>query len=626
MARSSRRKRNRRRDTGAHVEASPAVAPRPRAPVGSAISQTDLALGVVIVVATILAYLPAIQGGFIWDDNMYVTANELLWKPGGLGRIWFEPEATPQYYPLVHTTYWLEYRLWGLAPVGYHLVNVLLHAASALVLWRLLRTLAVPGAWLAAAVFALHPVQVESVAWVTERKNVLSCLLYLIAWRTYLPFALAADGEQRAWGRWSATLALYVAALLSKTVVMTFPFAVLVVVWWKRGRIAWRDVAPLVPLMVIGVSLGYLTAWLEAHHVGASGKEWSLTLLDRCVLAGRVVWFYAAKLVWPHPLVFVYPRWHVDATVWWQSVYTLALLAVVAALWLARDRLGRGPLAAVLVFAGTLAPALGFVDVFPFRYSFVADHFQYHASMALIVLACAVVASQRWPAVAARVAAAGLLLVLGATTWVHAHVYADLETLYRDTLAKNTDAWLVHNNLGRILEHQGKIAEARDHFAETIRLFPEYPEGHNNLGAMLEKLGKPDEALAEYRESVRLLPDFADATMNLGRLLAQRGQHEEAIGYLEASVKARPFAPAMRNLARSLAAVGRTDDAIARFRDAIRLDPGNAQAHVELGGLLEQRGRNNEAIDEYATALRMSPGLAAARDRLNALRAGGAGH
>ncbi len=253
------------------------------------------------------------HGGFIWDDDDYVQDNPTLRSLAGLGQIWFQPGATRQYYPLVHTTYWLEYRLWGLDPTGYHVVNVILHALSAVVVWRILSRLQVPGAWAAAALFALHPVHVESVAWITERKNALSGAFYLSAAWAYLRYEAA---RRPRW--YGAALVLFAAALLSKTVTCTLPAALLLVLWWKGQTPMRRPAVALGPFFVLAVAMSAVTVWMERHSVGAWGPEWDLSLVERGLIAGRALWFYAAKLLVPLDLAFIYLRWAIDATAIWQ--------------------------------------------------------------------------------------------------------------------------------------------------------------------------------------------------------------------------------------------------------------------------------------------------------------------
>ena len=289
-----------------------------------------------------------------------------------------------RYYPLVHTVFWVEHRLWGEAPLGYHLLNVLLHFCSALLLARVLRQLELPGAWLAAALFALHPVQVESVAWITELKNTLSGLCCLASALAYLRF----DRERKRLF-YLLSLGLFTAGLFAKTVIATMPAALLLLFMWRRKKLRWKEeVAPLAPFFIAGIGLGLLTAWVERTQVILTAASAShLSFMQRCLLPGRALWFYLAKLIWPHPLIFIYPRWEVSGAVWWQFLFPAAALALAAALWRWRRRLGGGPLVALLFFAGTLFPALGFFDVYPFRYSFVADHFQYLACIGPLALA-----------------------------------------------------------------------------------------------------------------------------------------------------------------------------------------------------------------------------------------------
>ena len=338
-----------------------------------------LLTAVLIVCCTFLAYLPALSGGLLWDDAAHVTRPELR-SLHGLWRIWSDLGATQQYYPLLHSAFWVEYKLWGDATLGYHLLNLLLHAAAAILVMLIMRRLGLPGAWLAALIFALHPVCVESVAWIAEQKNTLSTVFYLSAALLYLHF-----DQTRRRSQYFLALALFVMALLSKTVTDTLPAALLVVFWWRRGRIGWkRDVLPLLPWFALGAAAGIFTAWVERTLVGAEGPDFALTLVERFLVAGRAIWFYVGKLVWPANLMFFYPRWRVDSTEWWQYLFPLAALAALAGLCLlARKR--RGPLAGALIFAGTLFPALGFFNVYPFVYSYVADHFQYVASLGIIV-------------------------------------------------------------------------------------------------------------------------------------------------------------------------------------------------------------------------------------------------
>jgi tetratricopeptide (TPR) repeat protein len=548
----------------------------------------------------VLAYLPALRCGFIWDDDDYVKNNPVLRSPEGLRRIWLDLHATPQYYPLVHTSYWLEYRLWGLNPAGYHAVNICLHALAAVLAWRVLAFLQVPGAWVAAALFALHPVCVESVAWITERKNVLSTVFYLGAALAYLRYACGAEVAQRrgsSAGWYAAAFALFVCALLSKTVTCSLPAALLLVFWWQRKRPMWAALLGLVPLFVLGLVLGLLTVWLEKYQVRAAGEEWNLSLVERFLVAGRALWFYVGKLVWPARLTFIYPRWSIDAGAWWQYLYPAAALTALTALWLARVRIGRGPLVAVLFFAGTLLPALGFVDVYPMRYSFVADHFQYLASLGLIALGAAVGwrAARRLGRGGQKAGATVLVVVLatlGTLTWRQQSAYVNLESLWRDTLRKNPSAWIAHNNLGNILQARGQLDEALSHYRQALRTKPDDPRAHNNLAGVLTAQGRLAEAIEDCRAALRLQPDYAEAHCNLGIALAATGELREAIVHYRAALCLWPdFGQAGNNLAWILATCADPD--IADPPEAVRL----AEHAAELAG-----DRNPTVLDTLAAA------------------------
>lgn len=541
------------------------IAEHPRDPASAIVAGASLML------FAVLAYYPALSGGFVWDDDSYVTNNKTLRTMEGLLRIWTEPTASPQYYPLVFTTFWVEYQLWELAPLGYHLTNVLLHGLNGVLLWRVLRQLEIPAAWLAAAVFVLHPVQVESVAWITERKNVLSSVFYFAAALAYFRFAppgaRPVEPPER-WNWYALSLGLFTCALLAKTVSCSLPAALVLVLWWKRERITRSDILHLVPFFGLGVALALITVWLEKHHVGAAGPEWELSPVERGLIAGRALVFYGGKVCWPTDLTFIYPRWHIDADAAWQYLFPLAVLAVLAAAWAGRRTWGRGPLAACLFFAGTLVPALGFIDVYPMRYSFVADHFQYLASVGIIVL---VVAAGRaclhrlGPAggVAAPVAAAAVLLVLGVLTWRQAGIYKDLPTLWRDTIAKNPGSWMAHTNLGVTLFREGKYDEARAHYAEAAQLKPDDPLIHFYLGEVLTVQGRPGEAIAHFSQALRLRPNYPEARTFLGVALAQDGKPGEALSYLLEAVGAEPNNPQpIYNLAMAYSHLGRMDEAV----------------------------------------------------------------
>lgn len=606
----------------------------------TAVGRRGAWLGLALMLMTLLAYWPAIHdGGFIWDDDDYVYQNKTLLDAQGLKDIWTDPQATPQYYPLVHTGYWLEYRLWGLDPTGYHVTNVLLHALAAILLWRLLRSLTIPGAWLAAALFALHPLHVESVAWITERKNVLSGVFYLTSAWFFLKWADADSLSGRRHRHYFAALLFYVFALLSKTVTASLPAAILLVFWWRDGRLAHGNalrenpirlwlrgrVLPLLPFFAIGLALSLLTVWLEKHHVGADGVDWDLSLVERCLIAGRALWFYLAKLMWPVGLCFNYPRWDINAASWWQYLYPFAYAALLAVCWLARQRLGRGPLVAFLFFAGSLFPALGFFDVYPMRYSFVADHFAYLANIGVLVLVAAPLdrAARAWlPAPGRILAPALLLLPMALLSWKQCDIYRGQEELWQDTIRRNPQSFMAHNNLGQMRLHQQRPEEALPLFRKSLRINPRQLTAINNLGVALAGLGRIEEAEQQYRKAIEVDPRDPQAYVNLGALKAGQGQLEEAVKLLRIAVRMDPgLAAAHTNLGIGLAETGRLREAIQHFEKALAIDPGFAEGHLRYGEALHAAGRIREAADQYRLALAAEPALAAAHNHLGAIAA-----
>jgi protein O-mannosyl-transferase len=564
----------------------------------------------VLWLATVLIYRPAWYGTRLWDDDAHITRADLQ-SIDGLYRIWFDFTftSTQQYYPLLHSAFWLEHKLWGDSVLGYHLINVLLHMTSVTLLYFILRRLKIPGALLAAAIFAVHPVMVESVAWISEQKNTLSAVFYLSAMLLYLDF-----DQSRNSTRYFLALGIFVLGLLTKTVTATLPAALLVIFWWQRGRFTWkRDIMPLVTFFALGAAAGVLTGYIERKLIGAEGAGFELTFLERGLIAGRVVWFYLAKLLWPANLIFFYPRWQVDPTEWWQWLFPIATIGVLLALWTLRKKT-RAPLAGALLFVGTLVPVLGFLNVFPFIFSFVADHFQYLASLGVIVLIAAGIAQiiARQSKIAQQVAIA-LCVVLVATlatlTFQQSRTYADVRTLYEATLARNPGSWLALNNLGESLK-ESNPTEAESLFRKALELKPDYPQALNNLGLMLIQRGQFDEAIEHLNHAIRIVPQFAQAHNNLGLAFYYTNKIPRAKKEFQSAISINPReANAHANLANLLVADGHVDEAIEHYLASLATRPKFPEVHQKLGDIYLQLGRINEAIEHYQAALSDKPDL-----------------
>lgn len=559
-----------------------------------------------IALVTFVAYGPALTGDFLWDDAGHVT-NPALQSWSGLGRIWCEVGATQQYYPLLHSAFWIEHRLWGDAPVGYHVINVLWHVTSACLMVAILRRLAVPGAMLAGLVFALHPVCVESVAWISEQKNTLSTVCCLAAALAWLRFE-----DDRRPARYVIASLWFLAALATKTVTATLPAALLVVAWWRRGRLSWRgEIRPLLPWWALGVAAGLGTAWFESAHIGASGDAFTLGAVERGLLAGRVVWFYLGKLIWPVGLTFFYPRWTIDALAVWQWIFPGAALLLLAGLvgWRRRDR---APLAAALLFGGMLFPVLGFVNVYPFVFSYVADHFQYLASIGMIAFLSAAAtrgfALLAWPRWSGPATAAGVLAILGGLTWRQSAMYRDVFALYETTLERNPTSWVAQLNLGTALDEAGETEKSLSHLQRALELKPGFPETLNSLGNALNRLGRSGEALPWLEQAVRLQPRFAAAHNTLGATLMNLGRSAEGLVALRRAVELDPqLVPARVNLGWALGNSGRVAEAVAQFEQVRRLRPTLADGEVKWGITLAMHGDWTGALPHLQRAVELQP-------------------
>ena len=588
------------------------------------------ALCVLALVALALgSYLPAmLWGGFVWDDLSFLSGEPALKDLAGLKRIWFAPMEVeePFYRPLTYTTFWLEHKLWGFAPAGYHVVNVLLHAANAALLWRILLALAVPGAWMVAAVFAVHPLHAESVAWAIERKDVLSGLLYFACVATWLRFLAAREsarpGRASRW-RYGLALALLAAGMLAKNMVVTLPAALLILHWWRSGRVTLADVARCAPFFAVAAAFAALDLMVVSAKTPAS---FDFSFVERLLIAARAVWFYVGKLAWPADLAVIYSRWDVqvgDAMAWLPLV---AGLAVAATLWLQRGRLGRGPLAGALFFVVTLSPTLGFVDHTYMLFAFVADRYQYLAGIGAMAVAvgAATVAARRLPAAWRRGAAAGgvaLLVLLGALTWRQAAIYRDETTFFGHIVATNPDAVGAHLNLSKALFLEDRFEEAAAAARIAVTQWPDSHDALVNLAAALGEMERFDEAEGHLRRAMAHAPEeeAAEPVENLvvmlyrrGDKLVQRGRHEEAIaGWQEAlgytSDPSIAFSLHIKMGRAEWARSGSADAAALHYERALAIDGGNAAALGDLASLRIAQERHQEALALFERAIPQTP-------------------
>ncbi|HEY5768055.1 MAG TPA: tetratricopeptide repeat protein [Candidatus Udaeobacter sp.] len=599
-----------------------------------------------------IAYAQVFRARFIWDDESHLTQNPCVVGPLGLKEIWTTTQAV--YYPLVLTTFWALHKFVDLNPLPYHALNVLLHAVSAILLWRGLRRLQVRGAWLGAALWALHPVMVQSVAWVTELKNTQSCVFYLLSILFFLKWEDQGGPVSRPLQRWTGdrrslifalSLLFFILATLSKPSVVMLPFVLALCVWWMRGKIRWHDTLALAPFALISALASAWTIWEQRFHARAVGPDWAQTFPERLIIAGKGIWFYLGKLVWPHPLIFIYPRWDVDSSKVVAYLPLLAAIAGLVALWLIHAKWGRALFFAAAYYVVSLFPVLGFFSVYFFRYSFVSDHFQYLASMGPLALTGAGIAAllgrfcetpdhfASCPDTVPRsgstigsprrrlvlsAALCGILLVLfGFLTWRQTAQYHNLSALYTATLQKNPGCWMAHYNLGIVLSEQGETDQAIDHYRQAVTLRPDYTEAHYNLGRLLVEQGQFNDAIAHYERAAAINPADAEAQNNLGVTLFGIGRPDDAIAHYQKALEIRPhYAEASCNLADALIAKGDFDGAIARYKACLAAIPDQEEAQYNLASALLRKGRTDEAIVEYQKVLQMQPESADAHANL----------
>ena len=600
-----------------------------------------LALGLLVAVS----YFPALSGGFVWDDVIFAE-EPVIHSPSGLRSIWFSPadiKNEGHYWPLVYTSFWLEHKLWGLQPAGYHAVNILLHLFNCLLLWRLLVRLAVPGAVVIAALFAVHPLHVESVAWIIERKDVLSALFYLGAVLAWIRFTEAPRP-----GPYALALVLFTAGLLSKSVVVTLPAALLIWHWWQRGRVTRSELLRVAPLVVVAVAI---TAADLSFYTGREPLELGYTLLERVLIAARALWFYAGKLLWPVELAVIYPLWEIDAGDVLAWGYLVGAVGLAALLWLGRRRLGRGPLAGALYYAVTLGPVLGFVDYGYLQFSLVADRFQYLAGIGVlaVLIGAATHAVGKLPEgfhSGAWGLAAAAVLLLGTLTWRQAGIYRDEITFFSHVVALNPEARDAHLNLGsalfeaerfdeglaasriaveqrpdsagalanvgRALVYQGRFAEAEEHLRRARELDPRSTTAHQNLGEALRKQQRYLEAVESYRAVLEIDARFALAHAGMGMALFEAQHYAEALAAMEQALALQPALPSTGSLhlfmGRAARELGRLDAAADSFRRAMELDPDHVEPVLDLANLRRSQQRHEQADELVARARALRPG------------------
>lgn len=589
-------------------------------------AKSDWFWGFALFLLVVLTYVPVWSAGYIWDDDLVLTANPVIIGPLGLKEIW--TTAAADICPLTITTFWMEHALWGLSPMPYHVVTVAFHGAAALMLWQVLRVLRVPGGWLGAALWALHPVLVESVAWITEMKNTESGLFYLLAIFFFVRHLQAGEGAASRDSNWNYRLTLLFSAMAmaSKSATVILPVVLCLCAWWMEGRWQWRSLMKTAPIFLMSVAAGLLSIWKQKLE-GAYDASLATSGLERLATVGDDVWFYLGKLAWPHPLMMVYPHWQIDKSNVVSYGPSLGVAVVLFIFWWKRKSWGRPWFFAFAYFLVALIPVVGLVNMKYFIYSQVANHFQYLAAMGPLALVGAGVfqigeraeAQKSWlPATLG----AALVLVLGIVSWQEAWIYRDETTLWNDTLAQNPNCFVGYNNLGMVAVHDGKFADAMPLFQKAVEINPRYEIAQNNLGNSYLQKGDADEAIVHYEAALKLDPNLGNVQGNLGIALVQKRRVDEAIPHFQRALELDPTdAEAGTSLGLAYVQKGRLEEALTQFKKTSEQHPEDARAHLNYGSALFHTNRIEDAIVQFEEALRLKPDDRDANNNLAAARA-----
>ena len=609
----------------------------------------------VIFTAVLWIFRPALRGDWLWDDTELIQGNLLMHDPGGWWRIWLLPGQLIDFQPITSTVFWMEWHCFGNATIGYHLVNAFLHGMGALLVWRLFARLGIRAAWLGGLIFAVHPVLVESVAWISELKNVLSLPPFLLALLAWLDFSDA--GSRRDYGR---AFGWFLVALLCKATVVMFPVVILLHAWWRRGRIEARDLRASAPFFLLSLLFGALTIWFLHHH---TLERPELPLLGgffaRLANAGLIFAFYLGKCFWPVELLPVYPQWGIEPVSPFSYLIWALLGLIVAGLWIKRRIWGRHGLFALGFFFINLAPFLGFTAGSYMAFTWVMDHILYVPIIGLIGLVAA-----GWGALEVRLArpfhfglvavTAALLALLICDGNSYARIFQNSPRLWTYAARLNPQSWIaqanlglareqngwheealsryelasalrpfdatLHCNVGKLLDEEGQMPTALKQYARALELDPRSAIAHCNRGVAYTQLGRLPEAIADYEQALATQPDYPEAESDLGVALMESGRPVEAIAHYQAAVRLNPeYVMARSNLGDALGETGHFAEALEQYRAVLQLQPGNAEAYYNCGVALTRLGRISEAMDAYRTALRLNPNYTNARNNLSAL-------
>ncbi|MDP8215916.1 MAG: tetratricopeptide repeat protein [Candidatus Kaelpia imicola] len=564
----------------------------------------------IIVLLTALIYLDSLDNGFIWDDDVHIYKASYMKSSTGLTDIWVE-NATPQYYPLTTTIFWLGDKAWGLNPKGYHILSLVIHILNALLLYSLIKKLFYPLAFPVALIFAIHPIGVETVAWASELKNLLALFFFLLSFSGYLKFLSTKKSKY-----YLLTIIAFIAAVFSKYTAVSFAFIPLLHGFWLKGKIKKRELKLSIPFILIGLLAGLNAVFTEIYNVGARGAEWSLSYLDKMILIGKTSLFYIYKVIYPKDFIFIYPRWQIRTLDILEWLPILTLLSLISLLSLYRKRVNRAITALFTFYLISIFPASGFFNVFPMKYSYVADHFSYLSTPWIILLFFALIyPSYRYLLKTIKPKKSIYLkLILTITLSITAIFlsigsnrltgnYKDEITLYKSIIAKNPGCWMANANLAILYTESDKNRLALKHYRDAIASEPNVASIYYNLGNLYYKIGDYDSAINSYMAAITSKPGYGESYANLANTYRAKGEPDKAIEHYKRALLFKPDAIVYFNLGNIYYQLGEYKEAMESYRETLKADPNYSRVHINLALSYYELKEYAKAKEHYRLAL-----------------------
>ncbi|MBF0276983.1 MAG: tetratricopeptide repeat protein [SAR324 cluster bacterium] len=597
------------------------------------------------------AYFPVSDAGTIIDDSKFYLDDPLVNAGDGWRQIWFNPlqnNGVWPYIPLTRSSFWLERQIFGVNFRISHWLNVIFHFMSAVLLWQILRNMKLQGAWMIGMCFAIHPLHVQSVAWITERKNVLAGVFFMLTFWAFLQFD---EKKEKHW--YWCTLILYACALLSKSSTIMLPLLFVIYRMWRGTSWNKAEIRGLLPFFLLAGGSACTRIWFELHSFGASGEAFARSFSERLLTAAHIPYFYLSKIFFPHPLIFTYPKWVMDPAQVSHYFPLVSIFLSMGLLLLKYREWGRALFLCLAAYGILLFPVLGFFNNAWTKFSFVTDHWAYLPSIPVFIfsiqgslkLAEKGLQKKSWLAHHARWWSMALFgSILFALTWNQVAQYKDRQTLWQATLSNNPNAWLAYGELALEYAKKKQYKEALAHYNQAISLYPDYWEAYSNRanlfaglnqqeraladydkaisldpgswqnysnrGNIFSRLNRLDRALEDYNKAIALGPHYAEAHFNRGNLFLKMGKNQQALEDYNKGLHLKANAKAYVNRGHLFARMRQYSNAAEDFTRAIKLAPDFADARYSRGIVFLNTGEYKRALEDFNEAVRLLPGMA----------------